>query len=149
MLEHWPQPWGHCKMLLSDIAIHCLKGSFPPGTDSARMGLVFALWCCESGYYPQASVCTGKHPPTPQTESVRALGKHLKSNRSPPLSLLEVTVHEHDHMNSFFRLLPAQDDKQQAHSSHFIGQRSSVSMQKSKGRAFPGAICLTSAGVPV
>lgn len=86
---------------------------------------------------------------TTQTESVRALGKHLKSNRSPPLSLLEVTVHEHDHMNSFFSLLPAQDDKQQAHSSHFIGQRSSVSMQKSKGRAFPGAICLTSAGVPV
>lgn len=86
---------------------------------------------------------------TTQTESVRALGKHLKSNRSPPVSLLEVTVHEHDHMNSFFRLLPAQDDKQQAHSSHFIGQRSSVSMQKSKGRAFPGAICLTSAGVPL
>lgn len=31
-------------------------------TDSARMWLVFALWCCES----QASVLTGKHPLTPE-----------------------------------------------------------------------------------
>lgn len=152
MLESWTQLGDSAKCCCSDIAIHGLMKSFPPGTDSTRMGLVFALWCCEWGYDQQASVFTGKHPLTPQHKLIASVRwwKHLEINRSPPLLLLEVAVHEqHDHMNSFSRLLLAQEDKKQDHSSQFTGQRSSLSMQKSKGRAFPGAIFLTPAGVPV
>lgn len=114
------------------------------------MWLVFALWCCESGYDPQASVFTGKHPPTPEHKliaPVRALGKHLESNRSPPLSLLEVAVHEqHDHMNSFSRLLPAKDDKKGGSLLQFCWAEKQSEHAEERGKSLP---CLTSADVPM
>lgn len=57
--------------------------------------------------------------------------KHWESNRNTPHSLLDVAVH----MNSFSRLLPAQDyKKKNLIPSDFIGQLSSLSMQKNKGK---------------
>lgn len=83
-----------------------------------------------------------KHPPIPEHKlisSVRGFGKHLESNRNPPHSFLGVAVH----MDCFSRHLHKMK-KYSLSSSHFFGQLSSLSMQKSKGRPFPGATCLTS-----
>lgn len=66
-------------------------------------------------------------------------GKHWKSNRNPPHSLLDVAVH----MNSFSRLLPAQDNEVSSPHTSLATKQSEHAQEQ--GKAFPGAICPTSA----
>lgn len=139
---------GSAKCCCSDTAVQGLERCFPPRADIHQDVAGVALWGCDpsSGSDLQASLFAlgWKLPPTPEHKlisSLRALGKHLESNRNPPHSFLEVVSTS----NPFPGFFQHKMMKTSLTSSHFIGQLSSLSTRKSKGRPFPGAICPTSA----
>lgn len=99
-----------------------------------------ALWGCDpsSGSDPQASLFALGWilPPTPEHKlisSVRALGKHLESDRNPPHPFLEVAVH----IKSFSRLLPAQDDEKQPHLLTFHWAAKQSEHEEEQGKTLP------------